>query len=83
VMPVLFLMKYRIGKSIGSRSLVADSKQTLVCCYLSIALLVGLGLNYLFGIWWADPAAGMIIVVFLLREGYEVLREGKAGCCGT
>lgn len=83
VMPVLFLMKHRIGKSIGSRSLVADSKQTLVCCYLSIALLAGLGLNYLFGIWWADPAAGMVIVVFLMREGYEVLREGKAGCCGT
>lgn len=82
VMPVLFLMKHRIGKSIGSRSLVADSKQTLVCCYLSIALLAGLGLNYLFGIWWADPAAGMVIVVFLMREGYEVLREGKAGCCG-
>jgi Co/Zn/Cd efflux system component len=83
VMQVLFFMKYRIGKSIGSRSLVADSKQTLVCCYLSVALLAGLGLNYLFGIWWADPAAGMVIVVFLMREGYEVLREGKAGCCGT
>lgn len=83
VMPVLFLLKHRTGKSIGSRSLVADSKQTLVCCYLSIALLAGLGLNYLFGIWWADPAAGVIIFVFLMREGYEVLREGKAGCCGT
>lgn len=83
VMPVLFFMKYRIGKSIGSRSLLADSKQTLACCYLSVALLAGLGLNYLFGIWWADPAAGMVIVVFLMREGYEVLREGKAGCCGT
>lgn len=76
VMPVLFFMKYRIGKSIGSRSLVADSKQTLVCCYLSVALLAGLGLNYLYGIWWADPAAGLIIVVFLMREGYEILREG-------
>lgn len=81
VMPVLFFMKYRIGKSIGSRSLVADSKQTLVCCYLSVALLAGLGLNYLYGIWWADPAAGLIIVVFLMREGYEILREGRAGCC--
>ena len=81
VMPVLFFMKYRIGKSIGSRSLVADSKQTLVCCYLSVALLVGLGLNYMFGIWWADPAAGIIIVLFLVREGYETLREEKiCGC---
>jgi len=81
VMPVLFFMKYRIGKSIGSRSLVADSKQTLVCCYLSVALLAGLGLNYLYGLWWADPVAGLIIVVFLMREGYEILKEGKAGCC--
>jgi len=82
VMPGLFFMKYRIGKSIGSRSLLADSKQTLVCCYLSIALLLGLGLNYLFGIWWADPAAGIVIVGFLMREGYAILKEGKAGCCG-
>ena len=82
VMPLLFFMKYRLGKSIGSRSLVADSKQTLVCCYLSMALLLGLGLNYLFGIWWADPAAGMVIVVFLIREGYEILKEGQTACCG-
>jgi len=80
VMPVLFFMKYRIGKSIGSRSLVADSKQTLVCCYLSVALLAGLGLNYLYGIWWADPAAGFVIVLFLMKEGYGILKEGKA-CC--
>ena len=81
VMPVLFFMKYRIGKSIDSRSLVADSKQTLACCFMSIALLLGLGLNYIYGIWWADPVAGLIIVVFLMREGYEILKEGRAGCC--
>jgi len=83
VMPALFIMKNRIGKSIGSRGLVADSKQTLACCFLSAALLLGLGLNYLYGIWWADPAAGLVIVVFFMREGYKILREGKAGCCGT
>jgi cation diffusion facilitator family transporter len=81
VMPVLFFMKHRIGKSIGSRSLIADSRQTLACCYLSLALLAGLGLNYLYGIWWADPLAGLVIVFFLMREGYEILKEGKAGCC--
>jgi cation diffusion facilitator family transporter len=81
VMPLLFIAKNRIGKSIGSRSLIADSKQTLACCYLSAALLVGLGLNYLFGIWWADPAAGIVIVVFLIREGYEILREEKVCGC--
>ncbi|HKQ33411.1 MAG TPA: cation transporter, partial [Thermodesulfobacteriota bacterium] len=81
VMPVLFIAKNRIGKSLGSRSLVADSKQTLACCFLSVALLLGLGLNYLYGIWWTDPAAGLIIVAFFIKEGYEIMREGKAGCC--
>lgn len=81
VMPLLFYLKYRIGKTIGSRSLVADSKQTLACMYLSLALLTGLGLNYLYGFWWADPAAGLIIVVLLIREGYETLREERLCCC--
>jgi divalent metal cation (Fe/Co/Zn/Cd) transporter len=81
VMPVLFFMKYRIGKSIGSRSLIADSKQTLVCVLLSVSLLIGLGLNYLFAIWWADPAAGIIIFVFLIREGCESLCEEKVCGC--
>ena len=80
VMPLLFIMKNRIGNSIGSRSLIADSRQTLACCFLSVALLLGLGLNYLYGLWWADPAAGFIIVVFLMKEGYGILKEGKA-CC--
>ena len=81
VMPVLFYLKYNIGKSIGSRSLVADSKQTLACLYLSFALLIGLGLNYLFGFWWSDPAVGLIIVVFLIREGYETLKEERLCSC--
>lgn len=81
VMPILFYLKHSIGKSIGSRSLVADSKQTLACLYLSFALLIGLGLNYLFGFWWSDPAVGLIIVVFLIREGYETLKEDRLCSC--
>lgn len=81
VMPVLFYMKLRVGRSLGSRGLVADSKQTLACVYLSVALLIGLGLNYLFGIWWADPLAGLVIVGFLVREGYETLTEESLECC--
>ncbi len=80
VMPVLFYLKYRTGKRMDSKSLVADSKQTLACVFLSIALLIGLGLNYLYGLWWADPIAGLIIVLFLIKEGFEVLKEGKL-CC--
>jgi cation diffusion facilitator family transporter len=75
VMPVLAWMKRDVGKSIGSKALVADSKETLACAFLSLALLLGLGLNYLFGFWQADPIAGIVIVLFLLHEGYEVWEE--------
>lgn len=78
VMPVLFLLKYRLGKSIGSRSLVADSKETLACVLLSVALLVGLGAYYLVGWWWMDPAAALVIAVLILREGAETLRESAS-----
>jgi divalent metal cation (Fe/Co/Zn/Cd) transporter len=81
VMPVLFYIKYRTGKSIGSKSLMVDSKQTLVCAFLSVALLIGLGTNYLYGLWWADPVVGVIIVIFLIKEGYTALKEGKVCSC--
>ena len=74
VMPILFYQKYKTGKALGSRSLVADSKETLACLFLSFALLVGLGTNYFFGFWQADPIVGIIIVVFLAREGYETIK---------
>ena len=73
IMPILYRMKYRTGKSINSRSLIADSKETLACAFLSVALLVGLGSNYLFGFWQADPIVGMVIAIFLIREGKEIL----------
>ena len=80
-MPVLFYLKYKIGKKIGSRSLVADSKQTLACMFLSLALLIGLGLNYLFGIWQADPIVGLVIVSLLFKEGYETWKEEEVCSC--
>ena len=69
-------MKYHTGKALGSKALIADSKETLACVFLSFSLLVGLGLNYLFGLWWADPVVGLIVVFFLVREGIEILKEG-------
>jgi len=75
VMPLLMIQKYRTGKSINSKALIADSKETLACAFLSVALLIGLGANYLFGFWQADPLVGMIIVVFLVREGIENWQE--------
>jgi divalent metal cation (Fe/Co/Zn/Cd) transporter len=82
-MPALFYVKYQTGKSLGSASLMADSKQTLVCALLSLALLVGLGLNYLYGLWQADPVIGLLIAAVLTREGYKALKEEKlCTCCG-
>lgn len=75
VMPVLAYLKKKTGKDIGSKALVADAKETLVCAWLSVALLLGLALNALFGWWWADPVAGLIIVGFLFKEGVEQWME--------
>ncbi len=83
VMPGLFYLKYQTGKSLGSASLRADSKQSLACGMLSVALLIGLGLNYWFGLWQADPAIGLVIVVLLIKEGIEALKEGKLCTCAS
>jgi len=75
IMPILTKLKYDVGVQIGSKALIADAKETLVCAVLSLTLLLGLGLNYLCGFWQADPVVGMIIVLFLFYEGYEVWEE--------
>ncbi len=75
IMPILTWQKYKTGKQINSQALVADSKETLACVYLSAALLLGLGANYLFGFWQADPIVGLIIVLFLFREGWQGFKE--------
>jgi divalent metal cation (Fe/Co/Zn/Cd) transporter len=73
-MPVLSLNERRTGRELGSATAVADSKQTLICTYLSAAVLIGLLLNILFGWAWADPIAALVIVVFAIREGIEAWR---------
>ena len=80
-MPVLFYMKYQTGKSLNSKSLLADSKQTLACLFLSVALLFGLGMNYLYGFWQADPAVGLLVSVYLVKEGYSTLKEEELCSC--
>jgi cation diffusion facilitator family transporter len=77
VMPILMIQKYRTGQSIGSKALIADSKETLACALLSVALLIGLCTNYFLGFWQADPIVGLIIVIFLIREGIENWQEAK------
>lgn len=77
VMPVLALAKHRAGKALNSRALVADAKETFVCSYLSLTLLAGLGLNALFGWWWADPIAALAMLPFVLHEGWEAIEEAR------
>lgn len=83
VMPGLYYLKYQTGKSLASASLMADSKQTLACAMLSVALLIGLGLNYWFGIWQADPGIGLVIAALLIREGHHTLKEEKLCSCAS
>ena len=80
VMPVLSYAQRRAGRELGSLSAVADSKQTLLCTYLSAVVLLGLVLNSLFGWAWADPIAGLVIAGIAIREGVEAWRGD--GCCG-
>ncbi|MGI5212156.1 cation diffusion facilitator family transporter [Plantactinospora sp. CA-290183] len=81
VMPLLSAAQRRTGRELGSASAVADSKQTLLCTYLSAVLLVGLALNSLFGWWWADPAAALVIAGVAVKEGREAWRGDACGCC--
>jgi divalent metal cation (Fe/Co/Zn/Cd) transporter len=79
VMPFLSYAQRRAGRELGSASAVADSKQTLLCTYLSGVLLVGLLLNFLFGWSWADPIVALVIAVVAIREGRQAWRGQN--CC--
>ncbi|SJN29582.1 putative cation efflux protein, CDF family [Microbacterium esteraromaticum] len=81
VMPFLSWFERRTGRELGSASAIADSKQTLICAYLSAALLAGLLLNSLLGWAWADSVAALVIAVVAVREGIEAWK-GDA-CCAT
>lgn len=79
VMPFLSLAQRRAGLELGSASAVADSKQTLLCTYLSAAVLLGLVLNAVLGWWWADPVAALVLAVLAVREGRNAWRGDL--CC--
>jgi divalent metal cation (Fe/Co/Zn/Cd) transporter len=81
VMPILARSKRLVARQIGSAALVADSKQTSLCTFLSAILLLGLGLNAVLGWWWADPIAGLAMVPIIAKEGIDALR-GKT-CCDS
>ena len=99
IMPIVSFAERRAGTELGSASAVADSKQTLVCAWLSVALLIGLVLNATVDWWWADPLAALVIAGLAFREGKEAwqgdscaLATGRAldpqtnhtdGCCSS
>ncbi len=74
IMPLLAHAKRQSASNLGSRAMKADSRQTDLCAYLSAILLGGLVLNALFGWWWADPVAALIMVPIIAQEGFEGLR---------
>ena len=77
VMTALAFVKQRVGKELGSRALVADSKETWVCSYLSLTLLLGVGAYAVFGWWWADPLGALAMLPVILWQGVETLAEAR------
>lgn len=80
IMPAASLFERATGRELGSATAIADSKQTMLCALLSVALFAGLGLNSLFGWAWADSVAALLIAVFAIREGVEAW---KGDACAT
>jgi divalent metal cation (Fe/Co/Zn/Cd) transporter len=80
-MPPLARAKRRVGEQLGSAATASESRQTLLCAYLSAALLTGLLANAVLGWWWADPIAALAIAGVAAREGGEAWRGDACGCC--
>jgi divalent metal cation (Fe/Co/Zn/Cd) transporter len=83
VMPLLSRAKRKVGHALSSAAMHADAKQTEFCTYLSAILLAGLMLNAIFGLWWADPAAALIMVPIIAKEGIEGLQGKACDDCGA
>ncbi len=79
VMPLLWQGKLRVARHIGSAALKADAVCSVTCAYMSFTLLIGLLLNTLFGLWWADSLAALTLVYFIVQEGREALHEARTG----
>ena len=79
IMPILGLAKRRLATRLASRALAADAAETLLCSYLSAALLLGLLANGLLGWWWADPVAALCMVPYMVWEGLEAFEEESRG----
>jgi divalent metal cation (Fe/Co/Zn/Cd) transporter len=81
IMPWLAKEKRKLSALTGSAALRADAAESALCAYLALVALVGLGINALWYITWADPIAALVIVPIILREGWEAMRGKACGCC--
>lgn len=81
VMPLLSRAKRKVGNALGSGAMNADAKQADFCAYLSAILLGGLLLNALFGLWWADPVAALVMAPIIANEGIQRLRGKTCDDC--
>jgi divalent metal cation (Fe/Co/Zn/Cd) transporter len=80
-MPPLASAKRRVGDQLGSSATTSESRQTMLCAYMSAALLAGLAANAIAGWWWADPVAALVIAGIAFREGRDAWRGDACGCC--
>jgi divalent metal cation (Fe/Co/Zn/Cd) transporter len=80
-MPPLAWAKARVAHEIGSSATVSESRQTMLCAYLSAALLIGLVANAAVGWWWADPIVALVIVGVAVREARDAWRGEQCDCC--
>ena len=80
VMPLLGRAKRRLGRILGSGATEGEGTQNLLCAYLAAAVLVGLVANAAFGLWWLDPAVGLLIAALAVREGLEAWRGEECDC---
>ena len=80
-MPPLARAKRHVAEQLGSSAAASESRQTMLCAYLSAALLIGLLANAAAGWWWADPAAAMVIAAAAVSEARDAWRGDSCGCC--
>jgi divalent metal cation (Fe/Co/Zn/Cd) transporter len=80
-MPLLARAKRRLGHALGSAATVSEASQNQLCAYLAVALLVGLLLNAIWGLWWADPTAALVIAAVAVKEGRDSWQGASCDCC--
>jgi divalent metal cation (Fe/Co/Zn/Cd) transporter len=80
-MPPLAVAKARVGEQLGSSATKSEGRQNMLCAYLSAALLAGLVANALFGLWWTDPLAALLIAGVAIKEGREAWQGMSCSCC--